>query len=95
MNFKNYSQDMVAELLVYLADHENFDSIKTLKNISKQDVVALFQDMAGQLKEHSLKQPLMRKSHVKQEDLTDKTSKVIAKLTPQEEEILFKSFKIS
>lgn len=86
---------MVAELLIYLADNENFDSLKGLKTISKQDVVALLQDMAGQLKEHSLKQPLMRKSHVKQEHLTDKTSKVIANLTPQEEDVLFKSFKIS
>lgn len=95
MKFAKYSPDTIAELLIHLAEHETFPSLKGTKNFSDADVKEIFNDMAGQLMEESKDIPIMRKSQVKQQDLPYKTHKVISKLSPQEEEILFKTFKIS
>lgn len=95
MKFEKYSYETVAELLAFLADHESFDSIRTVKNVSSDDIRELFHDMAGQLRDQAKNTPIMRKSQLQQKDLAYKTHQVISKLTPQEEEILFKTFKIS
>lgn len=95
MKFANFSQEAVAELLIYLADHEDFKSIQDMKNITKGDVKNMLAELAEHLKEKAEKQPIMRKSQLKQKQLGVNTSQVISKLTPKEEEILFQSFRIS
>lgn len=95
MEFKKHSSDTVAELLIYLADHEDFSSLKGLKEFSKSEVKNLFHELANHLKEVSVNEPLLRKETVKNRDLTDNMHKVIAKLSPHEENLLFRSFRIS
>jgi len=95
MKFKKFSPETVAELLIHLAEKENFDSLKGITEFSKKDVQKLFAEIADQLKELSENEPHMRKEHVSQKDLTDNVYKVISRLSPQEENLLFKTFKIS
>ncbi|MCP5464948.1 MAG: hypothetical protein H7A33_07995 [Deltaproteobacteria bacterium] len=94
MNQK-YSAETVAELLIHLAQNENFSSLKNIGAFTKKDVTAILNDLASDLKEQASKQPLTTRESVKQSDLTDNVHRVISKLSPQEESILFKSFKIS
>ncbi|HLD43835.1 MAG TPA: hypothetical protein VJC18_00250 [bacterium] len=95
MEFKKFSPEVVAELLIFLADHEDFNSINGLAPITKQEVKGLLKEIADNLKEHLDKQVVSRKETVKQSDLTDNVYKVISRLTPHEENQLFKTFKIS
>lgn len=94
MEFSKFSGETVAELLVYLSDHEDFNSLKGLKTIQKKDVVDVLRELAKQLQTQAEQAPIVRKSQVTQKDLGSKTSTVISKLTPDEENRLLKSFKI-
>ena len=94
MKFSKFSGETVAELLVYLSENEEFASLKTLKAIEKRDVVEVLRELSGQLHAQAEKQPIVRKSQVTNKDLGSKTTNVIAKLTPDEENRLLKSFKI-
>lgn len=95
MEFKNFSPETVAELLIYLADNDKFDSLKNLKEFSKGDVTNVLRELADQLKTVAATQPVLKKENVRQKDLTDNINRVVGKLTPHEENLLFKSFKIS
>lgn len=95
MQFKKYSPDTIAELLIYLADHEKFSSLAKLKEFTRAEVSQIFRDMADQLLEHAKNQPLVNKQALRNQEIPDSLNKVIANLSPYEENILFKSFKIS
>ncbi len=95
MQFKKYSPDTVAELFLYLADHEKFTSLAKLKEFSRADVSGIFREIAEQLLEHVKNVPAISKKSFRGNDIPDSLNKVIANLSPYEENILFKSFKIS
>lgn len=95
MKFKKHSPEAVAELLMYLADHEDFKSLKGLKTFSSSEVSSLFREMAKNLQEYALNQPLMAKDDLDQKEISGNLSRVVSHLTPQEENLLFKSFRIS
>lgn len=95
MKFSKFSPDIVAELLVHLADHEAFVSVKDMPTITAADVQNMLVELADEVRANSGKEPLMRKSQLNQKDLTSRTTQAISKLTPKEEDQLFKSFRIS
>lgn len=95
MKFTKFSPDLVSELLVHFADNEAFPSLKDMPSISRGDVQNMLVELAEQVRELGGKEPLMRKSQLSQKDLTPNTTRAIAKLSPKEEEQLFKSFRIS
>lgn len=86
---------MVAELLEYLAENESFASVKGFYSIKPNDVRSVLDELANQIRDLSVDEPIMRRSQVKEKDLASKTSQAISKLSPKEEEVLFRSFKIS
>lgn len=94
MKFKDYNLETIAELLTHLAEKESFLSLRGT-NFNKEEVKALLLDMALQLKEQNDAVFMNAKEQVSQRELTDNVYKVISKLTPQEEKILFRTFKIS
>lgn len=94
MKFSKFSNEVVAELLVFLAKNEDFSSIKSIKSIQKKDVVEVLQELSDYIQHQSQADPIVRKSSVSSKQLGSKTTQVIAKLTPQEENQLLKSFKI-
>lgn len=95
MKFSRFSHDMVAELLVFLAENEQFASIKRIKDISRSDVQTLLHEMAEQVKKLSENQAVVNRSEIRGNDLTDTTQEVISNLSPHEETILLRSFKIA
>lgn len=95
MKFSKFSTDMVAELLVYLADHDKFESLKGFRDISRADVQNVLEELAEQVQQSGERQPLVRKTQLSDKELAQKTTQVISKLTPREEEILLRSFRIS
>lgn len=95
MKFTKFSSDMVAELLTHLADYEKFASLKGINNVTKIDIQTMLGELAEQVRATSDRQPIVRKSQLSNKDLAQKTSHAISKLTPKEEELLLKSFRIS
>jgi len=95
MKFSKFSLETVSELLVYLADHEKFNSLSKLQSFNKSDVTQLFRELADNINEQAKKHPVLSRDAISQKELTDNTHKVIGNLSPQEENILFKSFRIS
>ncbi|MBU0506033.1 MAG: hypothetical protein ABII18_07715 [bacterium] len=94
MEFKKYSPETIAELLIYIADHEQLACVDSLNSFTKAEVRHVMHELANNLKEIAGAHPITRRETVKS-DLTDNVFKVISKLSPQEENLLFKSFKIS
>lgn len=95
MKFSKFSHDMVAELMVFLADNEPFGSVNRVKDVSRSDVCTLFYEIAEEVKKASENLPVLKRSELRQTDLSDKTHQVISNLSPQEENILLRSFKIA
>lgn len=95
MKFKNHNPETVAELLVHLADNEAFASIKQLKSWNKQEIVTILYELSDLLKEESKTGSMLNRAQLRQKDFGFKTTEVISQLSPQEEDVLFKSFKIS
>lgn len=95
MKFSKFSNEMVAELLTHLADHEKFASLKGLRDISPSDVQELFYELSSSLKENSQNQPVVSRAAVNKKDFSATTNQVISHLSPNEEDMLLKSFKIA
>ena len=95
MKFKNFTHEMVSEILRHLADNEKFSSLKETSAIKNTDVKELFYDMAQQLDDMAKETPVMRKSQLHRGELSNTTQEVISSLSPNEENMLFKSFRIA
>ena len=95
MKFTKFSNEMVAELLTHLADNETFSTIRGLEGVSKSDVQETLIEIAHFVKESGEDHPIMHRSQIKRQHLSNKTSEVISSLSPNEEGKLLKSFKIS
>ena len=94
MKFSKFTPEMVSELLLHLADHERFSSLKPL-NLTKDDIQTMLHEVADQIKEATQDGPVVSRSQIKKKDFASQTSRVISHLSPLEEDILLKSFKIS
>lgn len=95
MKFSKFSHDMVAELMVHLAENESFVSIHKVKDVSRSDIKTLFYEIAEEVKKISDTLPVVNRSEIRKSDLSDSTHDVISHLSPQEENILLRSFKIA
>lgn len=95
MELKNYTKDAVAELLVYLADNEDFKSATKLKSFTKKDIKSVLRELADSIKTDSAKDALVHKNELSQKDFSANLNKVVSSLSPHEESLLFKSFRIS
>ena len=93
MKFKNFSQDVVAELLLHLAENEDFSSIKSLKAFTKEEVVEILNEISIGLK-NEITLEAGPKVDFNNFDLSTQAQSLISCLSPREEMILFKSFKI-
>ncbi len=94
MKLKNFSADTVSELLIYLAEHEEFPSLKNLREFKKEEVCDMLKELAQSLKEASLTEGGFQKADLNGFELSSKALSLISALSPREENILFKSFKL-
>lgn len=95
MELKTYTKDAVAELLVYLADNEDFKSAAKLKSFSNKDIKNVLRELADSIKADAARDVLVHKSELSQKDYSANLNKVVSSLSPHEENLLFKSFRIS
>ncbi|MBX7149200.1 hypothetical protein K1X76_08935 [bacterium] len=94
MKFNNLSREAVSELLMFLAENESFDSIKKQKGVTRQDVVEIFKEISKQLMEEELKEGVEQRVQFNDSEFSPKVQALISSLSPREEMLLFKSFKI-
>lgn len=95
MKFKNFSKEAVSELLVYLSESEEFQSIRAVTGFSKKDVCEVLEEIAIQLKQESVTEEGMnQRPNYPDFNLSPKAMALISSLSPREEMLLFKSFKI-
>ena len=95
MKFKDHSPETVAELLVYLADHEPFQSVKEFKGFTRTQTADILKEVAAQLKQTGQQEGWIKRQSLGRQDIPNALHHVIAALSPKEEETLWKSFKIS
>lgn len=93
MKFKNLTHEAVCELLLYLAEYEDFESIKRLNGLKKEMVREIFQEIAAQLRQEMNSETTARPdySHL---NLSSEALSIISSLSPREEMLLFKSFRL-
>ena len=94
MKFKNFTKEAVCELLCFLAEHEDFGSLKELKGLSKEEVAEIFMEIVLHLREDMIDEgPNHRLDH-SGFNLSPKSLSLISCLSPREEMLLFRSFKL-
>lgn len=94
MKFKNHSHEAISELLLLLAEKETFDSLKGLREFKQEEVSDILKEIAIALKEESLTEGGGNKADLSSFELTSQALSLISSLSPREETILFKSFKL-
>lgn len=94
MKFKNITKEAVCELLLYLAEHEEFESLKSLKAFTKEEMQEVLREIAIQLKEELTDEGGSQRPHYQEYNLSPKALSLISCLSPREELLLFKSFKL-
>lgn len=92
MEFKNYPKEVVSEILMHLADHESFGSLKGLKDVSRKEVAEIIREISKKLKAESEAELTGEKPSYTEHKLSQKTLALISCLSPREEMLLFKSF---
>lgn len=94
MKFTQMSREAVCELLVFLAENEEFPSVKALKNLSTEEVSQALTELAEGLRSEAAAEEPAAKANYNTRELSEKTLNLIGSLSPKEEMLLFKSFKI-
>ena len=94
MKFKNVTKEAVCELLLYLADQEEFESLKSLKSFTKEEVQEVLREIVVQLREELTEEGGNQRPHYQEYNLSPKALSLISCLSPREEMLLFKSFKL-
>ena len=94
MKFKNMSREAVTELLLYLAENEPFSSLTAFKGLNLEDVQEVFREMAFQLKEEVTEEGGSQRPQYSSFNLSPKAMALISALSPREEMLLFKSFRL-
>ena len=95
MKFSRFSHDMVAELLVYLAENEEFVSTRKIRDIGRSDIQTMLHEIADEMRKLSEQQPVLNRTEIRKNALSDTTQEVISNLSPQEENMLLRSFRIA
>lgn len=94
MHFKSHTPEAVSELLLYLAENEDFSSTKSIgSSFSKKEIKNILKEIAEQIKDSGFEEEAPRANYSDQ-SLSPKALSLISCLSPREEMLLFKSFKI-
>ncbi|HKX13262.1 MAG TPA: hypothetical protein VJP40_08930 [bacterium] len=81
--------DTLAELLLYLNDHESFDSLKGLGSVSRQALAAALTSLAAKLKAE-LPDATEPPDFKDWKEVTEPFRKLLAQLSPREAKLLLK-----
>ncbi len=89
MNYGTLPAETLAELLLYLNEHESFASLKSLGTVSRQSLSAAIEALAQELKTQSQARaevPDFREW----KELAAPYREILAKLSPREAQLLLK-----
>ncbi|PIU54717.1 MAG: hypothetical protein COS89_09365 [Deltaproteobacteria bacterium CG07_land_8_20_14_0_80_38_7] len=98
MNLSSMSKQFAAEILLFLAENEEFDSVESLldNEISSEEVRNLLREVSSGLMQEALDDLKKKKSGRKNDPYISKQAKVIlSHLTPHEENSLLEIFGVS
>lgn len=94
MKFKNVSNEAVVELLKYMAENQDFDSVRKTRRFNNEDVSNILNELAQYVSNSNESDVLIERKNLKSADITSNIKKVVSGLNPDEEKQLFSSFKI-
>lgn len=94
MKFKKYSAKTVTELLLHLAEHEEFSSLEGLKEFGREEVSEIIKEIVNMIQVSSSGDGAFQKTDLSGFELSSKALTLISSLSPREESILFKSFQL-
>lgn len=94
MKLKNFDSEIAYQLLMYLADNETFPSLAKFKEVKKSEVAEMLKEIAQSIKQSAQAEATVQRTQLDESDLSAKTMSVLSQLSPKEEMILFKTFKL-
>lgn len=94
MKLEQISNEALAELLLYLAENEEFQSVKRLKGFSVADVKGVMMALAEQIKKIKPEPEGPHRPQYDKLQLSPKALALLSSLSPREEMLLFRSFKV-
>ncbi|MBI2092252.1 MAG: hypothetical protein HYY43_06840 [Deltaproteobacteria bacterium] len=94
MNLKNMPKDIAAEILGYLAENEEFESIEKLAggDVSIAEVRALLREISGLLAAEAASENKNAFNAKNSRDLSKISKDIISSLSPREERQLLSTF---
>jgi hypothetical protein len=95
MTFKKYEPEMVCEFLLMLAEKGDFDKITSeFKDIRDDDIRMILKEVSEYLSKRLVEEIPSQRPQYSHLNLSQKAMSVVSCLSPREEMILFKSFKV-
>lgn len=93
MNIKTMPKDTLAELLLYLSEHEDLSSVEKLNGvITSEEVRAALRELAGELARESASERRTTYDAKGCKKLSKEAKNVISCLSPREERSLLSAF---
>jgi len=91
--FGNIPNDTLAELILFLNEKEDFDSLKELGTVSREDLRRALNALAGQLKAEAAAEA--QKIDITQlKEISEPYRRILSSLSEREKQILMKGFVI-
>ncbi len=90
--YGNFPKAIMAELLLYLADRETFDSLKDLGNVSTKHFRQALAQLASELKDQSTALGDVQETEDLTQGLKKPFQELLKQLQPNERERLLKGF---
>lgn len=88
---KNFPNETIAELLIYLAENESFSSVKKLGTFDISSVKATLKNLAKKLQDEEKATPIDFK---KIKGIDQRTREILETLSPQESKQLLRAFSL-
>lgn len=95
MTFKKFEPEMVCEFLLLLAEKGDFSKITDeFSDIRESDIHLILKEVSEFIRKKMVEEVPQQRPQYSQLNLSSKAMSVVSCLSPREEMILFKSFKI-
>lgn len=94
MKFSKATKEAVTELLTLLADQEDFKSLSAAQGFEKEEIKEVLLEIATQLKKEADEEVPSGRVNYNDFEFTPKALSLISCLSPREEQLLFKTFRL-
>lgn len=85
-------KDTLAEILIYLAEKEHFDSLKDFGSVSRTQLVQALKELAQRLKQEAGQEVEAKEMEKLQKEIKKPYQEIVAKLPEEQRERLLKGF---